>query len=278
MTTHQPAPASGAVIAAFFDVDNTIIRGATAFHIAQGLKQRGFIRKRDIIRFGFEQLKYLIFGESKKQMREMRSEALSIIKGWSVAEMATIGEEVYDEVMGLRIFPGTKAILDEHLSQGHEVWLVTATPVEIGRIIARRLGATGALGTVAEHKDGHYTGALVGDLLHGDTKAIAVNDLAAKRGLNLSESFAYGDSMNDGPMLTEVGHPCAINPDTRLRRHAKKQGWPIREFRGRGNGRRSIVRASFTGFVWVFLVVFRGIRGTVRALFRRKKKGDQVGS
>jgi HAD superfamily hydrolase (TIGR01490 family) len=272
VTTDQPSPASGAGIAAFFDVDNTIIRGASAFHIAQGLRSRGFFRKRDLLRFGWEQLKYRMFGESKEQMTQVRTEALSIIRGWSVAEMATIGEEVYDEILALRIFAGTKALLDEHRAQGHEVWLVTATPVEIGKLIARRLGATGALGTVAEHEHGYYTGRLVGDMLHGEAKATAVSELAERNGLALSDSFAYGDSMNDVPMLSEVGHPCAINPDTRLRRHAKKEGWAMREFRGRGGkGRRSIVKRSITGTAWVMLAVLRGIKAAVRAPFTRKK-------
>src|SRR5690606_10171840 len=157
------------------------------FHIARGLKQRGYFRNRDIIRFGWEQLKYLMFGENKSQMATVRTEALSIIKGWSVAEMAAIGEEVYDEIMSMRIFPGTKALLDEHRAQGHQVWLVTATPVEIGRLIARRLGGAGALGTIAEHKDGFYTGRLVGDLLHGDAKAVAVRNLATEKNLDLSK-------------------------------------------------------------------------------------------
>lgn len=273
MTTLQPTPASGAGIAAFFDVDNTIIRGASAFHIAQGLRRRGFFRKRDLMRFGFEQLKYLMFGESKEQITAVRTEALSIIKGWSVAEMAAIGEEVYDEILALRIFSGTKALLDEHRALGHEVWLVTATPVEIGKLIARRLGATGALGTVAEHKDGHYTGRLVGDMLHGEAKATAVGELAERNNLRLSDSFAYGDSMNDVPMLSEVGHPCAINPDTRLRRHAKKRGWAMREFRGRrGTGRRSIVKRSLTGTAWALFAVFRGLKAAVRSLFTRKRR------
>jgi len=272
VSTHQPTPATGAGVAAFFDVDNTIIRGASAFHIAQGLRQRGYFRKRDLIRFGWEQLKYLMFGESKEQMSSVRAEALSIIKGWSVAEMATIGEEVYDEIMALRIFPGTKALLDEHRAQGHEVWLVTATPVEVGKLIARRLGATGALGTIAEHKNGYYTGRLVGDLLHGEAKAVAVQGLAEANGLNLAKSFAYGDSMNDAPMLSEVGHPCAINPDSRLRRHAKSKGWPMKEFRGRGRkGRRSIIKRSVTGTVWILLSIMRLVKRAIVAMFRRKK-------
>lgn len=266
-------------VAAFFDVDNTIIRGASAFHIARGLKQRGYFRNRDLIRFGWEQLKYLVFGESPEQMTSVRTEALSIIKGWSVAEMAGIGEEVYDEILAMRIFPGTKALIDEHRAQGHEVWFVTASPLEIGRLIARRLKATGALGTIAEHKGGFYTGSLVGDLMHGEAKAVAVRDLAARRNLDLTRSFAYGDSMNDAAMLGAVGHGCAINPDSRLRRHAKRHGWPIQDFRGRNpQGRRSIVRASLTGFVWIVMTILRGIWHTLLAPLRvlKRKRRDSA--
>ncbi|WNM24208.1 HAD family hydrolase [Demequina capsici] len=275
MTARQPAPEPGTRIAAFFDVDNTIIRGASAFHIARGLKQRGFFTNRDLFHFAWEQFKYNIFGESKEQMASLRSEALSIVKGWSVAEMNAIGEEVYDEVLALRIFPGTKAIIDEHRAQGHEVWLVTASPVEIGRLIARRLGATGALGTVAEQKGGYYTGVLVGSMLHGSHKADAVTVLAEERDLALRSSFAYGDSMNDAHMLETVGHPCAINPDRRLRAHAKRCGWPVKDFRGRNSqGRRSIARASMTGSVWALMQVLRGIKRALLAPFRRGRGDD----
>ena len=142
MTRQQPTAPQP--VAAFFDVDNTIVRGASAFHIARGLKQRGYFRNRDLIRFGWEQLKYLILGESHEQMAVLKHEALSFIKGFSVAEMAAIGEEVYDEVIALRIFPGTKAIIDEHRAQGHQVWFVTATPVEVGRLIGRLPRKSGA--------------------------------------------------------------------------------------------------------------------------------------
>jgi len=266
----QAAPVT---VAAFFDVDNTVIRGASAFHIARGLKQRGYFRTRDILRFGWEQLKYLVLGESPEQMKALRTEALSIIKGWSVAEMAQIAEEVYDEILALRVFPGTKALIDEHRAQGHQVWFVTASPVEVGRLIARRLSATGALGTVAEHKGGYYTGRLVGDMLHGEAKAVAVRALAARVNLRLEDCFAYGDSMNDAPMLAAVGHPCAINPDGRLRRRAKGLHWPIQDFRGRNpNGRRSIVRASLTGFVWIVIKVVRSLGHTLLAPFRALKR------
>jgi HAD superfamily hydrolase (TIGR01490 family) len=259
-------------VAAFFDVDNTIIKGASAFHIARGLRQRGYFRTRDIVRFAWEQAKYLIFGENDEQTKALRTEALSIVKGWSVAEMAAIAEEIYDELLAMRIFPGTKALIDEHLAKGHEVWFVTASPVEIGRLVARRLGATGALGTVAEHESGYYTGRLEGEMLHKEHKAVAVRKLAKDTGLDLDSSYAYGDSLNDAAMLGAVGNPCAINPDRRLRRLAKTNDWPIKDFRSRkGDGRRGIVRASFTGFVWVTLGILRGIKSALLKPFRRRR-------
>lgn len=268
----EPAP-PGAVsaaqpgrVAAFFDVDNTIIRGASSFHLAVGLYRRGFFQTADVIRFAVHQVRYLTFGENRQQIDEVRQRALEIMQGRSVAEVVAIAEDIYDEVLSLRIFPGTQRLLDQHLRAGHEVWLVTATPVEIAEIIARRLGATGALGTIAEHTDGFYTGRLVGDLLHGKAKASAVQAIAEREGIDLTQSFAYGDSTNDVAILSEVGFPCAINPDGRLRKHAAEVGWPMREFRGRRNAtRRGVDAATIAGSAWVAGLVFRSLRRAIRS-------------
>lgn len=252
-------------VAAFFDVDNTIIRGASSFYLARALWRRGFFRKRDIVNFAFQQARYLTFGESNQQIDEVRSRALFLMTGHSVAEVVAIGEEVYDQVLSQRIFPGTQKLLDAHLAAGHQVWLVTATPVEIGDLIARRLGATGALGTVAEHANGFYTGHLVGDMMHGTAKANAVQVLAADLDLDLESSSAYGDSMNDVPLLSTVGNPCAINPDPRLRKHSKTIGWPIREFRGkRRAAKRGVKTASWAGLAWAAGLVVRSATRAVR--------------
>lgn len=260
-------------IAAFFDVDNTIVRGGSAFHIARRLHRRGYLKTSAIIRFAWQQVKYVMFGEKATQLDDLRNEALSLIRGWSVAEMTAIGEEVWDEVTSHRIYPATKGLLDAHLARGHEVWLVSASPIEVGGVIARRLGATGALGTTPEHIHGHYTGKLIGEMLHGEAKARAAIALAAERGLDLHNSFAYGDSGNDVYILKTVGFPCAINPERHLRRYARKNGWPIRDFRGkRSNGRRSIAATTGAGALWAFLAVVRPIlapiKGALRAVFR----------
>jgi HAD superfamily hydrolase (TIGR01490 family) len=218
--------------AAFFDVDNTIVRGASIFHLARGLYTRRFFTNRDIARFAMMQLKFVLGGsEDMDDMDEARATALSFIDGHSVEELRQVGEEIFDELISRRIWPGTRILAQMHIDAGQRVWLVTATPIELATTIAERLGLTGALGTEAEIVAGRYTGRLVGEPLHGLAKAEAVEELAEREGLDLEKCSAYSDSSNDIPLLSLVGHPCAVNPDARLRAHAKAHGWRIRDYR-----------------------------------------------
>ncbi|WP_436698998.1 HAD family hydrolase [Nocardioides sp. BYT-33-1] len=232
--------------AAFFDVDNTVMQGASIFHLARGLYRRKFFTTRDILGAAYKQAYFRVVGvEDPEHVAEARNSALAFIAGHTVREIEDVGEEIFDEAMAHRIWPGTRALAQMHLDRGQRVWLVTAAPIEIANLIARRLGLTGALGTVAEHVDGVYTGQLVGDMLHGPAKAVAVKALAEREGLDLSLCSAYSDSANDLPMLSLVGDPCAINPDAKLRAHARAHGWRIRDYRtGRKAARAGIVVGS----------------------------------
>jgi HAD superfamily hydrolase (TIGR01490 family) len=217
--------------AAFFDVDNTMMIGASIFHFAKGLAARDFFTWHDLVRFTLTQVRLRLRGESSGDMHRTRESALAFIAGKDVAEIVALGEEIYDEEMSDRIWSGTLALAQQHLDAGQRVWLVTATPVELATIIARRLHLTGALGTIAESADGLYTGHLVGDVLHGEAKAHAVLALAEREGLDLDKCSAYSDSINDIPLLSLVGRAVAVNPDSALRGEAKLHGWEIRDFR-----------------------------------------------
>jgi HAD superfamily hydrolase (TIGR01490 family) len=218
--------------AAFFDVDNTVMQGASIFHFARGLASRKIVTGSDIARFAWQQIVFRVGGrEQHGHMTAAREKALSLVSGMEVSTIVALGEEIYDELMADRIWSGTQALAQQHLDAGQRVWLVTATPVELASIIARRLGLTGALGTVSEVVEGKYTGRLVGDVLHGAAKAEAVRALAEREGLDLSRCAAYSDSSNDLPLLSLVGYPCAVNPDTRLRAEARARGWQVRDYR-----------------------------------------------
>ena len=263
--TPAPQTASTPKVAAFFDVDNTIIRGASAFFLARAMYNRGFFRKRDLWVAAFQQARYNLLGEDNQMITSSRNRALSLIRGHSVAEVVALGEEVYDQVLANRIYPGTQRLITQHLAAGHEVWLITATPIEMGELIARRLGGSGALATVAEHEGGYYTGNLVGEMMHGTTKAKGALRLAKERNIDLEASFAYGDSLNDVPLLNTVGNPCAINPDARLRKHAKTAGWPTRDFRGRRRAAKSSLKtASWAGLVWAVALVAKRLSQRLR--------------
>lgn len=223
--------------AAFFDLDNTMLQGAAVYWFARGLVARRYFTTADLVRFGWRQFRFrLLAREHAGDMTLAKQVALTFVAGWRVDELDRLGEEIFDELMAQRIWPGSRALAQRHLDAGQRVWLVTAAPIELARIIARRLGLTGALGTVAEIRAGVYTGRLEGDLLHGPAKADAIAALAEVEGLNLAACTAYSDSANDLPMLSLVGHAVAVNPQVTLRNEARRRGWEIRDFR---TGRRA---------------------------------------
>ncbi|MBV9351775.1 MAG: HAD-IB family hydrolase [Mycobacterium sp.] len=228
----RPQPPVDLTAAAFFDVDNTLVHGSSALHFGRGLAARKYFTYRDVIGFIVAQAKFQLTGrENSDDVAAGRRKALAFIEGRSTAELTNLGEEIYDDIIADKIWPGTLDLAQMHLDAGQQVWLVTATPYELAVTIARRLGLTGALGTVAESVDGVFTGRLVGEILHGAGKAHAVRSLAIREGLNLKRCTAYSDSYNDVPLLSLVGTAVAVNPDAQLRALARKRGWEIRDFR-----------------------------------------------
>ena len=244
-------PGADLTAAAFFDVDNTMMQGASIFHFARGLVSRNFFTTSDLLKFAVLQLKFRLIGEDAEDTSNAREGALAFVAGRRVSEIVDLGEEIYDELMADKIYSGSRELAQRHLDAGQRVWLVTATPVELAQIIGRRLGLTGALGTVAENVDGVYTGRLFGEMLHGQAKAAAVRSLAAREGLDLRRCTAYSDSVNDVPMLSVVGTAVAINPDGALKDVAREKGWQIKDFR---TGRKAAK-------IWAPMVVGAGAVG-----------------
>jgi HAD superfamily hydrolase (TIGR01490 family) len=248
--------------AAFFDVDNTLIRGSTIYFLGRGMYQRGYFTKKDISRFVLANLRFRLTGkENKEEIARFQDAATDFIGGHNVKDIEAIAQQIYDEFVSPAMWQGTIDIAQSHIANGVEVYLVTAAPEDMATLIAKRLGLTGALGSKAEIKDGFYTGKMNGALLHGKEKAIAIRKLAEEKGFDLENCFAYSDSSNDLPLLQCVGHPSAINPDALLGLRAMAEGWPIHDFR----------RARFVGRAISPIVVRLAALGTW--LTPRKGKG-----
>lgn len=222
------APKSERNCVAFFDVDNTLIRGASLYYIFRGMSKYKFFTRRQIASGIWRNAKYFLTGRELVHDMETATKAgLSFIEGRSEDELTQLSIEVVENILLKKLWNQTVDLAKAHLAQGHEVWLATASPEPVARILAERLGFTGALGTRAETVSGRYTGQLLGVPLHGPAKAAAAKAMLESRKIAPTDCFAYSDSANDLPLLRLVGSPVAINPDLRVLSIAKKENWPI---------------------------------------------------
>ncbi len=246
--------------AAFFDVDNTLMKGSSLFLLSRGMYKRGFFNRRDIVSFIFANARYQLTGrENPEEIARIQNAACEFIKGHDVEEIKALGTDVYNKYVSQRLWTGTIDLANNHMANDEEVWLVTATPIELATLIAERLGFTGALGTIAETEGGKYTGRLSGKLLHGKEKARAIGELAEKNGFDLSSSYAYSDSHHDIPLLEAVGKPSAINPDALLYAKAAIEHWPIRDFR-----RRNLLQKISTPIIASLAELFTALNPRMR--------------
>lgn len=246
--------------AAFFDVDQTLVRGASSYHLTREMYRRGFFTRSDLFFAVRQSLLYVTLGEGQARVQRVVQRALATMAGHSVAEVVALGSELVTEMYNGRLFPGSLALLRQHQEMGHEVWLMSTTPQEVTDMLAHHLHATGSLGTRVRRRHGIYEAVLETPIMHGQAKADAAAALAAERGLDLARCWAYSDSKSDLPLLELVGHPCAVNPDPVLRSHARERGWPIVDFRrARGLFHRRWARwsASLAGAAWAATVVAR---------------------
>lgn len=227
MPDAEPHLPSDTTVIAFFDVDNTLMRGASVFYVGREAWRRGLISFRDIAVFAWHQFRFLAVGENRSHLAEAKERALGLVSGHTEEGLIALAHDIYAKDIAPNLWPETVALTKEHLAKGHEVWLVTATPQLVADVIASRLGLTGAIGTKVEALDGVFTGHLDGHVLHGDEKATVARDFAGARGIDLAECWAYSDSSNDIPLLTMVGNRVVVNPDAKLLAHAREQGWDV---------------------------------------------------
>jgi HAD superfamily hydrolase (TIGR01490 family) len=218
---------------AFFDIDNTLLRGASLFHLARGMHRNRLISNRDIARFAWKARHFARRGENLSHLDTIRSRAIQLASGVPVVRIEELALEIYERYTESALWPESVALARQHLAQGHQVWLLSATPQVLAGLIAERLGLTGAVGTQLIAENGHYTGEFDGPLMHGARKAEAAAEISADAGADLADCSAYSDSSNDLPLLRSVGHPAAVNPDRELRAHAVAEGWPVLEHRTR---------------------------------------------
>ncbi len=216
-------------IAAFFDLDKTILAKSSSFVFAKPFYKEGLIGRTDVLRSAYAQFMFLTSGADHDQMESMRKYMSELVNGWEVAKVQAIVSETLDTIVDPLVYQEAVDLIAMHKDQGHDIIVISSSGTDVVEPIAARLGADIAIGTQVEIIDGHYTGEIT-FYAYGEGKADAMLLLAQEHGYNLSECFAYSDSHTDAPMLQSVGYPSAVNPDNELRELAKENDWPILDF------------------------------------------------
>ena len=228
-------PGSGAFqrprrVAAFFDLDKTIIATSSVFAFNKSFLGEGLLSRRSILDLAYTQLAFSLSDADDEQMLKVRQAMATATKGWQPEQVERIVTEALTETVSPTVYSEAQELLAEHRAFGHDLVIVSASGEELVAPIARMLGVDHYAGTRMNRDDEGRYGGEIEFYCQGPGKAEAIRAFAERYGYDLESSYAYSDSSTDLPMLEEVGHPTVINPDRALRREALERGWPILTF------------------------------------------------
>jgi HAD superfamily hydrolase (TIGR01490 family) len=213
--------------AAFFDLDKTLMQGSSGFQFARAVREAGMMSRRQLVADGIANLRFRLQGASDAESEALRNRIASSLEGVRVRDLERLGVRVMQRILP-RLYPLMLTIAYAHQDAGRPVYIVTAAAQDMAEVLAKVMTFDGALGsTLSGVEDGVYTGQPTGAFLYGPAKAVAIQELAARGGFDLSASYAYSDSVSDTPMLRAVGHPVVVNPDTALEALARDGDWEI---------------------------------------------------
>jgi len=222
---------AGPKVAAFFDVDRTLLGGfsATAF-----VREQLFSGRMGANELSEMTLGALGFALGRRGFSGFVTSATASYRGMPESALLEIGEKIFVRELASMVYPEARALVRAHRERGHTVAIVSsALRYQVGPL-ARDLEIEHVLCTRLEVEDGVVTGRVQKPTCFGEGKALAVHDLASRLGLDLEESWFYTDSHDDLPALEVVGRPRPLNPDERLLRVARDRAWPVRRFTSRG--------------------------------------------
>ena len=218
--------------------------GSSAYEFARASYRNGLLSRRQLARGAWANVQFRLRGSTDAATDELRERIASAIEGVRVRDLQRLGPAVLAGVLP-RVYPQMLQVAWEHQDAGRRIYICTAAAHELAEVLAGVLGFDGGIGARSEIRDGVYTGRPHGPFTYREGKAVAMRELAAREGIDLSVSWAYSDSESDLPMLRAVGHPVVVNPDTTLARVAREEGWEVLRFDRLG--RRLRVAAAALG-------------------------------
>lgn len=211
-------------VAAFFDMDRTVVRANTGPSYMAYAFRHGRFRKRHLaVGFWWALLYKLTVLDTEAAMEK----AIAAMAGTDERELASFCRQWFREEVLSQISRTGRRVIELHRDRGDLLVMLTASSIYAAEPVANHLHMDHVLATRVEVRDGRLTGHAVQPPCLGTGKVVWAERLAAELGIDLERSSFYTDSVHDAPMLHRVGHPVIVNPDFRLARLARSQGWRV---------------------------------------------------
>jgi HAD superfamily hydrolase (TIGR01490 family) len=231
VTTGDPvlsaAPTASGGGAAFFDLDKTLMQGSSAFQFARAVREAGLMSRRQLASDAIANLRFRLRGATDADSTALKDRIAAQLEGVRVRDLERLGSRILSRILP-RLYPQMLTIAYEHQDAGRPVFIITAAAEELAGVLAQVMSFDGGLGShLSDVVDGVYTGRSSGEFLYREAKARAIRKLAAERGFDLQQCYAYSDSASDVPMLEAVGHAVVVSPDAELEQLARERGWEV---------------------------------------------------
>jgi HAD superfamily hydrolase (TIGR01490 family) len=213
--------------AAFYDLEGTLVSTNLVHTLGfYARNQQGLLRS---VQKGFSTLISIpMFAAADAYSRMVFNDIFfRRYKGQPEDRLRFFANDLFEDVLKPAVFPGAKTLIKKSRSLGLKQVVVTGALDFSVEPLMEYLGVDDFVANRLEFVNGVATGRLLPPVLASATKASWIRTYAEKHNINLSDSYAYSDSMSDLPMLSIVGHPAAVNPDMRLKQTAMHHDWPI---------------------------------------------------
>jgi putative phosphoserine phosphatase/1-acylglycerol-3-phosphate O-acyltransferase len=260
------ASPDGPAIGAFFDLDGTLVAGYTAKYLAQDR-----IRRREIGASEFARTFALMVGAGlgRANFEDLIKLGAQAWKGRAHEDLEEMGMRLFEQKIADLIYPEVRELVRAHQRRGHTVVLSSSATSYQVEPVARFLGIDDVLCNRFQVDNGLLTGSVEEPILWGPGKALAVQQLAAERCIDLSRSYFYADGDEDLALMYLVGHPRPTNPGKHLAAVARQRGWPVLRFTSRGSGGLPATMRTVAGLAALGPV---GAGGVAVGLLRRSKR------
>ena len=221
---------NGKKTVAFFDVDGTLLKSTIVHYYIwiRSAKLPRLLRLIWLVGFLPKIAYYLIL--DKISRTRFNQVFYRNYRGMNAAEIKKLATEMFETYLRPKIFSEAASEIQEHKQRGRTIVLVTGSVDFIIQPIADYLGVDVVLAPQLREENGRFTGALTTAPLIGEQKAEAIQTFAEQHEISLKDSYAYGDSQSDLPMLACVGNPVVVNPGKALREKALASDWEMHEW------------------------------------------------